>query len=116
MIAEVGAGICLPGEKKYQVRICINDYSVTTDALKEVKAGYCRWSRRFEQVLFKTSYSSVEEMERIYVYLMDGDYPVCYWQGDVSEFIDPNPQYKWIPLRADLSVGKVTDQWKAGML
>jgi hypothetical protein len=35
VICEIGAGICLPSEKKYQVRVCINDYQVTTDALKE---------------------------------------------------------------------------------
>lgn len=34
IIAEVGAGICMPSEKKYQVRIQINEYTVTTDDLK----------------------------------------------------------------------------------
>jgi hypothetical protein len=47
---------------------------------------------------------------------MDGDKPICYWRGKVSEFIDPNPIYKWIPLKCDLAIGSVKDPWRAGML
>lgn len=38
-------------------------------------------------------YQNIEEMDKIFVYLMDGTYPICYWKGDVKDFKDPNPKY-----------------------
>jgi hypothetical protein len=47
---------------------------------------------------------------------MDGDTPVCFWQGMVTEFLDPNPKPRWIPLQCDLALGKVKDSWMAGLV
>ena len=47
---------------------------------------------------------------------MAGDKPVCYYKAEVEQFLDPNPQNKWIQLTPDLSLGKVTEHHKAGML
>ena len=48
VIAEVGMGICLPSNSKnYKVKICIGEFSMVTDAPKEAKNGYNRWSERF---------------------------------------------------------------------
>ena len=69
-----------------------------TDAHKEVKKNYCRWSRRFDQQSFRTSCSSIEELGRVYVSLMDGEKAVCFWRGRAAEFTDLNPKMKWIPL------------------
>ena len=47
---------------------------------------------------------------------MDGDDHICYWKGMVTDFADPNPKYMWLPLTADLAVGKVTKSYEAGMI
>lgn len=50
------------------------------------------------------------------MYLLDGDNPICYSCFDIEQFMDPNPQPKWIELQPDLSVGKVKDYYKAGIV
>jgi hypothetical protein len=48
IVAEIGGGISLPGEKNYHIKITINDFEIETDDPKEMKNGYCRWSERFD--------------------------------------------------------------------
>jgi len=55
-------------------------------------------------------------MGKVYVYLMQGDKPICYYSTDIAKFMDPNPKYKWVQLIPDLSIGKVTESHKAGLL
>ena len=40
-------------------------------------------------------------MDKIFVYLIDGVKPICYWKGTVSEFLDPNPKYRWLTMKKD---------------
>ena len=47
---------------------------------------------------------------------MDGNNPVCYHMGNASDFENPNPKYQWIALTNDMSIGKVTDEFDAGMI
>jgi hypothetical protein len=82
---------------------------VISDAPVEVKENYCRWSKRFDQATFSAVYTSIEDLERVYIYLMDGDNAVCFWKGLIKDFQDPNPQFVWLPFKCDLSVGTVTD-------
>ena len=117
VIAEIGMGICLPSNStKYKIKIKIGDFELTTDNPKESKHGYNRWSERFEKTIMKTTYPNVEQMENIYVYLMDGSYPICYWKGKVTEFLDPNPSYRWLILKNDRAIGKVENDHEAGMI
>ena len=110
-------GISLPSNStKYKVMIKIGDFELTTEAPKEAKHGYNRWSERFAKTLFKTTYPDVEQMEQIFVYLLDGDKKICYWKGKVSEFTDPDPQYRWLILKNDKSLGKVKEDHEAGMI
>jgi C2 domain len=115
IMAEVGCGVCMPETKKYKIKISINDWSITTAAPLESKENYCRWNHRFDVQLLTCSYPHLKQMDRIYVYLMDGDVPVCYWQGKPTDFANPNPDYMWLPFTADLAVGKVKNQFNAGM-
>jgi hypothetical protein len=55
-------------------------------------------------------------MGRVYVYLMDDSKPICFWKGKAVNFVNPNPVMQWIPLKADLSVGSVKEDWMAGMI
>ena len=117
VIGEIGMGISLPSNStKYKVMIKIGDFELVTEAPKEYKHGYNRWSERFAKTLFKTTYPNVEMMEQIFVYLLDGDKKICYWKGKVTEFLDPNPQYRWLILKNDKSLGKVKEDHEAGMI
>ena len=114
--AEVGAGVCLPDAKKYTIRIQIADFCIETKGPKEKKPSYNRWSERFESVKFQCPYSSVEELDRVYFYLMDGSMPICFWRGNAVDFLDRNPKYAWYPLTNDLAIGKVQNAYDAGMI
>ena len=56
-------------------------------------------------------------MDRIYIYLMDGKDPICYWKGQASEFTDPDPQkYRWFVMKNDKALGKVENDYEAGLI
>ena len=107
----------MPGNKKYRIRIAINDFTVDSKDPKECKESYCRWSERIDPVSFKCPYKSIEELDRVYVYLMDGNEPICFWKGLAKDFTDINPKrYQWLPLTADLAKGKVAKNYEAGLI
>ena len=56
------------------------------------------------------------DIGNVYIYLMSGDNPVSFFRADIDDFLDPNPSFRWIELVPDLSVGKVTDPHKAGIV
>ena len=63
-----------------------------------------------------TEYQSIEEIDKIYVYLLQGERPICYWTGKLSEFTDPNPKFRWLTMKVDKSIGKVDKDYEAGMI
>jgi hypothetical protein len=54
-------------------------------------------------------YKTTENVGKVFVYLMDGDDPVCYWKGSILDFFNPDPAVKWFALNNDLAVGKVKE-------
>ena len=87
-----------------------------TESPKEAKPGYNRWSYRFPQSVMKTVYQNIEEMDKVFVYIMDGSYPICYWKGNITEFTNPDPKFRWLHMKNDRSVGKVENEYEAGMI
>lgn len=86
-VAEVGMGISLPpNDTNYTVKIKIGDFEKTTGKPKEPKQGYNRWSERIEPCVMRSKYSSIEEMDKVFIYLMSGDHPICYWKGQIKDF------------------------------
>lgn len=55
-------------------------------------------------------------MDTIFVYLMDGKVPICFWKGKVSEFKELNPNYRWLGMKADKSLDKVENDYDAGLI
>lgn len=47
---------------------------------------------------------------------MDGDNAICYAVDDIEKFMDPNPKIRWLELTPDLSMGKVKEHHKAGLV
>jgi hypothetical protein len=37
IMVEFGSGVCLPGDKKYKLRVCINDFCIESQNPKEAK-------------------------------------------------------------------------------
>ena len=94
IIAEIGLGVSLPSNNTYyKVMIKIGTFELTTDWPKEYKQGYNRFSERFQKTIFKSSIPTVEQMDSVFVYLLDGSYPICYWKGKVSDFTNPDPKF-----------------------
>jgi hypothetical protein len=126
IILEVGMGICLPPKTSgglltsaspFKIRVKIGDaFDWTSGNPKEDKGTYSRWSERYNQQTIQTIYQSVEEMDKVFVYLMEGDSPICYWKGGVTEFTDPDPKFRWIHMKADKAVGTVKKDYEAGMI
>ena len=123
IIAEVGSGVNLPDDSKYKVRIQIGanskdvDYCMTTNNPYEVYHRFNRWSTRFDSVTINTPYQSVEEMDRLYVYLLDQeDVPVCYWKGKVKDFTERNCRHNWRSLVNDEYHNKVKSTIEAGII
>jgi len=85
IIAEVGQGIYLPEKStKYTVRIQIGDFFIDTDKPKSHGNKYNRWHQRFEFKEVLMPYRSIEEIETVFIYLMDADKPICFWKGPAS--------------------------------
>lgn len=81
---------------------------------KPVQKGenFCRWDTKVERV-FQESYPDLKRFPICYVYLMDGDYPVCFfreslWADDGATFMDPAAPLRWWPFEPDRAVGEVS--------
>jgi hypothetical protein len=78
--------------------------------------SYYRWNFRSDVVQYKAPYKTIEELDKVFIYLIDGGEPVCFWKGEAKDFESPNPHLKWYPLQADGSIGKVKHSYEAGMI
>lgn len=90
VIAEVCSGISLPKSTDYAVKIKIADFELVTKGSPFVGNCYNRWLTRFPQTPYRAPYGSIDDIGRIFVYLMDGDSPICYWKGYAKDFTNPN--------------------------
>ena len=64
--------------------------------------------------MFEDTYDDLKRFPPVFVYLMDGDYPVCYYKESALDFMDPAAPTRWLPFEPDLAVGYVTKEYKAG--
>ena len=69
-----------------------------------------------EQTLFKSKFKCINTLDKIFIYLMDEEKPVCFWRGNAKDFADENPENQWIVLKADRAIGKIDNDYEAGML
>jgi len=40
---------------------------------------------------YSAPYLDIYDIGKVYVYLMSGDKPVCYYKEEIEKFMDPNP-------------------------
>ena len=87
---EFGSGICLPNTKDYKIRLAIGPQKWDFTP-KEKKRNYCRWDKRqFLDCQF--AYKELKAFPTLYVYLMDGDKPICYYRESVINYSQFRPQ------------------------
>jgi len=92
-MCEIGSAICLPDTKKYKIKVTINDFTLITDAPLETKNNYCRWNKRFDLQTLSSVYTTIEDLEMVYIYLMDSDKAICFWKGHLKDFTNPDPGF-----------------------
>ena len=76
--------------------------------------NYARWSFRVKED-FKSCHQHLHTMPDVFIYLMDGDVPVCFFRDKLTNYTDENAPTKWRPFECDLAVGKVKDAHLAGL-
>ena len=115
IMAEISQGICLP-DMKLKVKLKIGEFELKTPSPKKYKNGFSFWNVRFGEKIWECPYPSVEAMPDVWIYIMNGDKPICFYRGKPEDFTDPNPDMVWVPLVNDRSVGEITESYKAGMI
>ena len=98
------------------MRISLAEIDLDTDKATSCENTYNRWNKRFDQQTVKLPYLDVYDIGKVFIYLMSGDKPICYYSAEVEEFMDPNPKMKWFQMIPDLAIGKVSDANKAGLI
>ncbi len=66
-------------------------------------------------------YYNINDIGTVMIYLkykkkVGGEKRICFWRGNIMEFINPNPELRWIELEPDLAIGAVKDHYKAGII
>lgn len=116
--AEIGAAICLPDTKDYTLKIMVGEQEYSTGPPKQGKEqgmkNYCRWSQRFSEQ-FESVHQHLHTFPYVFIYLMDGKKPVCFWKDLCTNYVDPEAKPRWVPFEPDLALGKVTKPHIAGL-
>ena len=76
--------------------------------------NYCRWSKLFDEVI-QSQHQGLFSFPKVFIYLMDGTKPISFWKGDITQFQDPNPSFRWVSLQIDKALSKIEGS-KAGFL
>ena len=76
--------------------------------------NFNRWSKRVSEH-FVNSHQGLFSFPYVFIYLMDGDKPICFFKDSVLNYTDPNAKTKWVAFEPDLAIGKVKDKAQAGI-
>ena len=116
IIAEVGQGIALPSDSKYRVMIKIAEHELVTPDPVLQKGCYNRWLHRFSQQTLSMPYKDIYDIGKIFIYLMNGKDPISYYKADIETFMNQSPEIQWFEMNPDLSIGKIKDHYKSGII
>jgi hypothetical protein len=77
--------------------------------------NYNRWDKR----IFKKWDDNVQSSKRFptfFIYLMDEEKPICFFRDSVENYTsNPDATVNWEEFERDKSIGKVDEDWKAGL-
>lgn len=115
----IAGGICLPLDNTdFEVSVRIADKEWMSGLPKVKKAKYNRYNclATENEREFRMPYLDIQDIGTVFVYLYKGKKRVSYWKGNIMDFINPNPEMKWIELMPDFAVGEVKEHYKAGIV
>ena len=96
VMIEFGQSICTPEpDKKYQLKVMINQVGFESGEPIQYDNFYNRWSQRIpmgeislpniDPSIERDDYTDIGFNERfVFVYLMDEGYPISYWKGSLA--------------------------------
>jgi len=113
-IAQIGQAVCLPSDKKYNIKVTVGGHMMVFKPFDQKKASTYKRYGRVDQETIELPYVNIDDMSKVIVQLMDKEDPVCYWIGSVKDFKDPNPKMNWYPFTPDKCVNKVTQPFQVG--
>lgn len=121
----VVAAISLPEPTLYSIEVRVGERSWVTkeEAYCIDGASYNRWNEVIskDDSEYRAPYIDIYDIGSVFIYLVQkmrigGPKRVCYYRGDIEEFLDPNPDLKWLQFSPDLSVGEVKEHYRAGII
>ena len=77
-------------------------------------SNYKRYDR-CEQKEIDAPYVDAADFGFLIIQLFDGSKPICYYMDHISNYLNPDPQFKWVSFLPDQCVGKVRNSHKSGM-
>jgi hypothetical protein len=108
-----GEAISLPSSKPYTLLLKVGPYTISSRNPKSNKNRSCVYYSKHEQE-WVDSLESINDFSNIFIYLMDGDEPVCFRRDSIRNFMDPKIPTKWMEFEPDRAVGKVYKAYKSG--
>lgn len=77
--------------------------------------NYCSWSEYIEEE-FESNYQNLLNLPDVFIYLMYGSDPICYWKGKPTDFTNVDAKLNWVNLQIDYAAGKVKKHHMSGIL
>ena len=91
---EIDQGVALPSDTKYKIKVKIAELELETDRPRVHRGSFCKWNKRFE-LEHDFPYPGIHDFPDVFVYLMDGDDPVCFKRFKPKDYRHPNPDMAW---------------------
>ena len=91
------------------------EHEIKSKSPKYFSNGYWFWNQRFDEQNWSFPYRTIENMADVFIYILDGDTPICFYRAKAAEFVEVNAEMKWVPLANDKSIGSITNQ-NVGMI
>lgn len=114
--ARVLNGANLPKNyKKLKITAKIAKAEVQT---KDVKGenGRCDWFESVGPVTIPTKTNDPAKLPDLFVYLTYSSKQMAYARFKATDFMNPNDDADWFPLRPDLAVGELTESWEVSYI
>lgn len=116
--------LSLPVDNKdFYVTVRIAEKEYSSGDPKIVKAKYNRFNSRptENETELRLPYLSIADIGSVVIYLnrkftIGKDKRICFWKGQITEFMNPNPEIRWLEFEPDLAIGEVKEHYKAGIV
>jgi hypothetical protein len=120
----VAGALAMPeNDKEYEVSLRIADKEWNTGLPQLKKPKFNRFNVKPTETdgEFIAPYYNIQDIGTIILYLkfkgkIGKEKRICYKRLNIMEFLNPNPELRWLELDPDLAIGEVKDHFKAGVV